>query len=89
MSKMKLVLFMYSQMQIDQDKEINQKIGRDFQCGEVSLGASNQKFSKMIPESDLAIYQTAYPDAKIIASGDKNKMIYKKPSTPFIGSGEE
>ena len=41
-------LFVYSDIQIKSDKEINKKIGRDFKCGDVSIGSKRHKYSKII-----------------------------------------
>lgn len=84
-----VVCFVYSQMQVDEKKQVLQKIGRDFQCGEVSVGNSKVKFSDTVEVINLSAFKTAYPDAKIITKGIKSKMIYAKPTEKYIGSGKE
>lgn len=78
------VQFVFSEMQVAKEKEINAKIGKVFQCGEVSTGASTKKYSKIIRDStDLAQMLSLYPDTKIIADGVLNKMNYTEITTKF------
>lgn len=89
MAKNKLHYFMYSQSQVDQNKEVNAKIGRDFLCGEVSIGPKSKKISDVIPDTDLLGYAQRFPDYEIVYKGIKTKTTYKLPTTPYIGSGKE
>lgn len=89
MAKNKLYYFMYSQSQVSEKRAINVKIGRDFLCGEVSVGPKVKKISDIIPDTDLIGYTQRFPDYEIVYKGIKNKTTYKNPTTPFIGSGKE
>ena len=81
--------FMYSQEFIKEHKEINAKIGRDFKCGAVSVGPYMKKYCEIISENDLRAFCNKYPDADIVAKGERYKMSYTKTTAPFIGSGKE
>lgn len=89
MAKNRMYYFMYSQSQVSEEKTINAKIGRDFLCGEVSVGPKAKKISDIIADIDLVGYAQRFPDYEIVYKGIKNKTTYKKPTTPFIGSGKE
>ena len=89
MAKNQIYCFMYSQEQIAEQKKVNNKVGRDFQCGEVSVGPKNRKISDIIPMDSLAGYMQRFPDGLIVYKGAKSKTTYKKPTTPYIGSGKE
>lgn len=89
MSKIQICCFMYSQEQIKEQKEINAKIGRDFVSGEVSVGSKRKKITDIIPMDALAGYMQRFPDGVIVHKGERAKTVYKKPTTPYIGSGKE
>lgn len=40
------MLFVYSEMQIDEEKKICKKIGKIYECGSVAMGHSNQQFTR-------------------------------------------
>lgn len=77
-------LFVYSEMQIADDKRINGYINRNFKCGEVSTGASLKQFSKIIDESDLSGMMKMYPDTKIIYKGKLSDTSYKEIDISYI-----
>ena len=78
-------LFVYSEMQVLEDKSINKSIGRTFECGYVSNGSSRKKYSKLINKSELKSMCDKYPDTKIILSTSNLKsIIYTEPSTKYI-----
>lgn len=89
MSKNEMYCFMYSDEQVKEEKAVNLKIGRDFQCGEVSRGANKKKFSDLIKLTDMAGYYARFPDAEIVYKGIKNKTVYTMPKTPYLESGKE
>lgn len=78
------VYFTYSQLQIAQDKEIANKIGRRFECGDVSVGTSKVKYSKIILQSDIDKMTKVYPDTKIVASGKLGDLKYTPIVNDFI-----
>ena len=76
--------FVFSEMQVAKEKEIAAKLGKTFQCGEVSIGASTKKYSKIIKDStDLAQMLGLYPDTKIVAEGVLSKLNYTPVTTTF------
>ena len=72
------VIFIYSEMQDLEEKNIAKNIGKTFVCGDVSTGSTIKKYSKMIKPSELNQMIGLYPDAKIIAQGNLSKMSYTK-----------
>lgn len=77
-------LFVYSDIQIKSDKEINKKIGRDFKCGDVSIGSKRHKYSKIIKKSELQSMCAQYPDTKIVTEGKLSSMNYTPITNNFI-----
>ena len=70
------VIFIYSEIQDLEEKNIAKNIGKTFSCGNVSTGSSVKKYSKIIKPSELNHMIGLYPDAKIIAQGKLSKMSY-------------
>lgn len=81
---MREVYFMYSTSQVEEKKKVCKEIGRNFQCGEVSVGAVRKKFSDIISGTQLVGFRTRFPDAEIITHGDKSKMNYTMPQDQFF-----
>lgn len=77
-------LFVYSDIQVKTDKSINKKIGRDFKCGDVSIGSNRKKYSKIIEKSELQSMCSQYPDTKIVAEGKLSEMNYTEITNNFI-----
>lgn len=63
------MLFVYSDMQYNEDVRIQRSIGMAFVLGDVSVGSDIKKFSKVIREKDLNAMVLQYPDTKIIYKG--------------------
>lgn len=70
------VLFVYSDMQVAHDKEIEKKIGKIFECGTVGVESEKYLFSKIIRESDLSQMEALFPDVKIVYKGKKSSTLY-------------
>jgi len=77
-------LFVYSDMQINRDKEINKSINREFVCGVVSIGSTPKQYSKIIDESMLSGMVQMYPDTKIIHKGKLSETSYTEISTKYL-----
>lgn len=78
------VYFVYSQQQIDDDRVINGNIGRKFDPGDVSIGNSRVKYSKIILMDDLTKMTSNYPDTKIVAQGTLGNFKYTEIDNGFI-----
>lgn len=78
------VYFIYSKQQIEEDTEINARIGRKFVPGDVSVGNNRVKYSKILLVSDLDKMISVYPDTKIVAQGIYGNMKFTKIDDSFI-----
>jgi len=78
------VLFVYSEMQINKDKEINKKIGKEFVCGEVVVGNDRKQYSKIIAPDMLKPMTALYPDIKIVHEGSKSATTYTPIKTGYL-----
>lgn len=74
--KDKYMYFMYSSEHISKRDEIENKIGRRFECGTVVVNGIKKKFSFL--GSDKR-FMHMYPDAKLIAEGNLSKLQYTEP----------
>ncbi len=79
-----MVYFIYSSEQITKDTAINRKVGRQFNCGLVSIGSDKKEYSKIVLESDLNAMVTMYPDSIIIAHGKLNSFEYTDITEDYI-----
>lgn len=80
----KVKLFVYSGMQLAEDKKINKAINRNYKCGEVSVGASLKLYSKIINEEELSGMIKRYPDMKIIYKGKLSDVAYTNIDISYI-----
>lgn len=78
------VLFVYSEMQINKDKEINKKIGKEFVCGEVVVGNDRKQYSKIIQPTMLKAMTALYPDIKVVHEGSKSQTIFTAIRTDYL-----
>lgn len=78
------VIFVYSQQQINDDKRINERIGRKFDPGFVAIGNTRAKYSKIILNTDLDKMTATYPDTKIVTSGILGNIKYTNIDNGFI-----
>lgn len=76
--------FVYSEMQIDEEKQVCARTGRIFKCGLVSNGKSLVQYSKIINTSDLDAMSARYPDTKVVVTGKLSKIKYTKITREFI-----
>lgn len=78
------VYFIYSTQQIEEDKAINARIGSKFIPGNVSIGNTIVKYSKILLKSDLDKMTAMYPDVNIVAQGTLGNFKYTKIDDGFI-----
>jgi hypothetical protein len=78
------VYFVYSDQQIKEDKQINNNIGRKFEPGNVSIGNTRAKYSKIILTSDLDKMTAMYPDTKIVTQGILGNIKYTAIDNGFV-----
>lgn len=75
-SNSNLVYFIYSEMQINEDRKVAQSIGRSFNIGDVYIGSTPKKYSKIVKERDFGAMLKQYPDSKIVTQGELEKIKY-------------
>lgn len=80
----KEVIFVYSEMQIEEEKKINKKVRRGFTCGEVAIGSQRKQFSKIILPNQLSHMTSLYPDTKIIYQGKLKEVSYVPIKNDFL-----
>ena len=78
------VYFVYSKQQIEEDKQINSKIGRKFDPGDVSIGNTRAKYSKIILVNDLDKMTSMYPDTKIVTQGIYGNIKFTPIDNGFV-----
>ena len=80
----KTVLFVYSAMQVNEEKEVAGRVRKTFNCGSVSVGAKRERFSKMIKEDELKAMCAQYPDTKIVHKEKISSAMFDKPTYTYI-----
>lgn len=78
------VIFVYSEMQIDEEKKICKKIGKIFECGNVAMGHTNQQFTKIIYPEELSAMCAQYPDTVIVTQGKLSNIKYTDIKREYI-----
>jgi hypothetical protein len=81
--------FVYSEMQIDEEKQVCERTGRIFQCGTVSNGSSMVQYSKIIAKDDLDAMVTRYPDTRIVLAEKLANAKYTKVTREFIKESDK
>jgi len=64
-------LFIYSDMFINNMKDMNKKVGRNFKCGQVSTGSERKDYCNIIDATSLSDVMRQYPDTKVVYSVPK------------------
>lgn len=73
------VYFVISDLQIKEDTDIAQSIGRNFYIGNVFTGNSGKRFSKIVTKDHLQAMDKHYPDTTIVAKGYLKNFKYTEP----------
>lgn len=71
---MSKVFFMFSVTDMNRRKEIESKLGRKYEPGKVRVKGDYKPFTEILSDPSLS----KYPDAIIVASGEKETMKYKR-----------
>ncbi len=75
----KTVIFVYSEMQMNEENSILKKQGKRFVCGNVYSGIGAKQFTKQIQEGELAAMCAKYPDTKIVIQGTLKDIKFEEP----------
>ena len=80
----KMVLFVYSDMQVKEEQKVAARVRKTFKCGLVSVGAKRERFSKIIKENELKSMCDQYPDTKIVHKEKITSALFDKPTYIYI-----
>ena len=72
-------VFVYSEMQFNENNMIANQHSQRFVCGSVYEGHIAKPYTKMIDIKDLKAMSDQYPDTKIVTRGKRTKVSYTKP----------
>lgn len=75
----KEILFVYSELQINEENSIAKPKGKKFITGKVYIGLTPKQYTKRILPSALKAMEAQYPDTKIIARGKQKNFKYEDP----------
>lgn len=70
------VYFVYSEMQLREDKKIYATLSKSVTPGKVSVGDTLVEYTKIIKQDYLSEMAALYPDVKIVAEGKYGDMKY-------------
>jgi len=78
-------LFIYSDMFINNMREMNKKVGRNFKCGQVSTGSERKDYCNIIDANKLSSVMKQFPDTKVVYSVPKlSQASYTEIDESFI-----
>lgn len=75
----KEVVFVYSELQINEENSIAKAKGCKFVTGKVYIGLTPKQFSKRILAKDLKAMEAQYPDTKTVAKGNITHFKFEDP----------
>jgi len=77
------VMFVFSEIQAEEEQLIASKANKKFIPGKLYLGAAYKEFTKMIRSDQYDAMRAQFPDVQVIASGLKADFKYIAPSKEF------
>lgn len=77
------VYFIYSEEYNKEQKQINLKMGRDFRCGQVSVGSTKKQYSIKVGYYQYEAMKTRYPDLKIVYKSKPGEAKFSEPYYPI------
>ena len=75
------IIFAYSEQMINEQNAVLKSIGKKFVPGEVFIGNSSKKYTKLVTNDEFNELKLRYTDIRIVARGDRYKTHYTPPST--------
>ncbi len=78
------VIFVYSEIQYNEEDSIATKVGKRFKPGKLYFGKSSKDYTKMIKAEQYKAMRAQYPDVRIVAQGAKDTFKYTDPKKEFI-----
>lgn len=77
-------VFVYSEIQMDEENNIASKTGKKYTPGRVFTGATSKEYTKLIRADQLSFMKLQYPDTKIIDQGMISAFKYTEPKKELI-----
>lgn len=77
------VMFVYSEIQFNEDNDIAKKIGKKFKPGKLYFGSSSKDYTKMIKAEQYDAYRAQFPDVRLVAQGKKDEFKFSNPKKEF------
>ena len=74
-----IVMFCYSELQINEENTIAKVKGKKFVCGKLYTGLYPKQYTKRILASKLSAMERQYPDTKVIAQGKLKTFKFEDP----------
>lgn len=78
------VIFVYSEIQYNEEDSIATKVGKRFKPGKLYFGKSSKDYTKMIKKDQYTAMRAQYPDVRVVAEGPKDEFKYTEPKKEFI-----
>lgn len=75
----KEVIFVYSEMQMNEENTISRSSRKRFICGKVYSGIGAKLYTKQIQDSELSAMVSRYPDTKVVIKGKLKDIKYEEP----------
>ena len=77
------VMFVFSEIQAQEEQLIADKSNKKFKMGKLYIGATAKDFTKMIRSEQYSAMRSQYPDVKVIAEGRKADFKFTDPKKEF------
>lgn len=77
------VMFVFSEIQYNEEQNIAAKFSKKFKPGKLYFGSSSKDFTKLIKSDQYQAMRAQYPDVKVIAQGKKIDFKYTDPGKEF------
>ena len=77
------VMFVFSEIQAEEEQEIASKSSNNFKPGKLYLGSAYKEFTKMIRVDQYNAMRAQFPDVTVIAKGLKSDFKFIAPSKEF------
>ena len=79
-------VFVFSELQINEENSIAKNKGQKFVTGKVYIGLNPKQYTKRVPADHLKAMEAQYPDTKIVARGKLREFKYEDPKVVLNSS---
>lgn len=77
------VMFVFSEIQYNEEQSIAEKFSKKFKPGKLYFGSSSKDFTKMIKADQYSAMRAQFPDVKVIAQGKQSDFKFTEPKKEF------